>query len=141
MAYRQDLSNSAKRHLRAATELHGLSSSGAQPGCRAVAGYLFGLCGELAVKAIMRDSGMKPFAAERRRDDPFYTHFPALKTRLLDTVKGRRAGELRRIAETAALFQNWDTEMRYAPTEDIHEEWVESWKTTAWNLINQMDLL
>jgi hypothetical protein len=31
-------------------------SGGAQPGCRAVAGYLFGLSGELAFKATMRDT-------------------------------------------------------------------------------------
>jgi hypothetical protein len=141
MTYRQDLSNATKRHLRAANELHGLSSGGAQPGCRAVAGYLFGLCGELAVKVMMRDSGMTPLAADRRREDPFYKHFPDLKTFLLDTAKGRRSGELRKIAETAALFQYWDTDMRYAPTMDIRDEWIESWKTSALELVNRMDSL
>ena len=139
MTYRQNLSNSAKRHLRAANELHGLSSGGAQPGCRAVAGYLFGLCGELAVKAIMQDSGMTPLATDRRRDDPFYEHFPKLKTVLLDSAKGRRSGELRIIAQTAALFQHWDTDMRYAPTKDIRDEWIESWKASAHELVNRMD--
>ncbi len=139
MAYRQDLLNSAKRHLRAAHELHGLTSGGSQPGCRAVAGYLFGLSGELAVKAMMRDSGMVPLAVDRRRDDPFYAHFPELKSRLLDTLKGRRSGELRRIAETSALFQNWDTDMRYAPTADIQDAWVDSWKISARDLVDRMD--
>ncbi len=139
MAYRQDLSNSAKRHLRAAYELHGLTSGGSQPGCRAVAGYLFGLSGELAVKAIMRDSGMVPLAVERRRDDPFYVHFPELKSRLRDTAKGRRSGELRKIAETSALFQNWNTNMRYAPTDDIEDIWIDSWKTSAEALVDRMD--
>lgn len=139
MAYRQDLSNSAKRHLRAANELHGLTSAGAQPGCKAVAGYLFGLCGELAVKAIMRDSGMAPLPPDRRRDDPYYAHFPELKTRLRDFASGRRSGELRRIAETASLFQNWDTEMRYAPTADIEDAMVEAWRASAHDLVNRMD--
>jgi hypothetical protein len=141
MAYREDLQNSARRHLRAADELRGLASGGSQPGCRAVAGYLFGVSGELAVKAIMRDSGMRPLTAERRRDDPFYAHFPELKTQLRDTAKGRRSLELRRIGETAALFQFWDTNMRYAPTGDIEDAWVDSWKTSAHELVNLMDSL
>lgn len=122
MAYRQELSNSARRHLRAADELYGLTAGGSQPGCGAVAGYLFGLSGELAIKAMMRDSGMQPLPADRRRDDPFYAHFPELRSRLLEQLAGRRSGELRRIAETAALFANWDTDMRYAPTTDIDPE-------------------
>lgn len=141
MSYRQDLSNSAKRHLRAADELHGLTSGGSQPGCRAVAGYLFGLSGELAVKAMMRDSGMVPLAVDRRRDDPFYVHFPELKSRLRDATKGRRSGDLRKIAETSALFQNWNTDMRYAPTGDIEDAWVDSWKISAHDLVNRMDSL
>jgi hypothetical protein len=141
MAYRQDLSNSARRHLRAADELCGLTSGGAQPGCKAGAGYLFGLSGELAIKAMMRDSGMKPLTADRRRDDPFYAHFPELKLRLLAILEGRRSGELRIIAETKALFQNWDTDMRYAPTADIDNAWIESWKTSAHDLVNRMDSL
>jgi len=83
MAYKQAFLNSAKRHLRAAHELRGLTSGGSQPGCKAVAGYLFGLSGELAVKAMMRDSGMTPLSPDRRRDDPFFAHFPELKSRLL----------------------------------------------------------
>ncbi len=89
----------------------------------------------------MRDSGMKPLIADRRRDDPFYAHFPELKSRLLYILAGRRAGELRKIAEASALFQNWDTDMRYAPTADIDPAWVESWKTSAHDLVTRMDSL
>lgn len=139
MPYRKNLPVSARRHLRAADELHAAASAGSQPGCSAVAGYLFGLSGELAVKAIMRSSGMMPLSAQERRDDPFYAHFPELKTRLRDVAKGRRAGELRKIAETPALFQQWDTDMRYAPTEDIEKAWVEAWRSSAHELVNRMD--
>ncbi|MGH7057908.1 MAG: hypothetical protein ACREFZ_08500 [Acetobacteraceae bacterium] len=104
-----------------------------------MAGYLSGLSGELAVKAIMHDSGMLPLAADRRGDDPFYAHFPELKSRLLDTVRGRRSGELRKIAEAPALFQNWDIRMRYAPTADIKDAWVDSWETSARDLVIRMD--
>jgi hypothetical protein len=139
MAYRQDFLSSAKRHLRAAQELCGLTSGGSQPGCKAVAGYLFGLSGELAVKAMMRDSGMVPLAADRRRDDPFYAHFPELKSRLLDTLKGRRSGDLRKIAENSSLFQNWDIDMRYAPAADIQDAWIDAWNTSARDLVARMD--
>ena len=139
MPYRKDFAVSARRHLRAADELHATASAGSQPGCGAVAGYLFGLSGELAVKEIMRSSGMMPLSAQERRDDPFYAHFPELKTRLRDAAQGRRAGELRKIAETATLFQHWDTDMRYAPTADVNGAWVEAWKSSAHELFNRMD--
>ncbi len=139
MAYRQNLRSAAKRHLRAADELYGLTSGGTQPGCRAVAGYLFGLSGELALKEMMRASGMKPLPAEHRRDDPFYAHFPELKTLVSNVVQGRRAGELKKIAETPALFQNWNVDMRYAPTEDIDREWVDSWRESAHDLDKLME--
>jgi hypothetical protein len=106
-----------------------------------VAGYLFGLSGEMAVKAMMRDSGMKPFPNDRRRDDPFYAHFPEIKLLLKNTLSGRRSGELRKIAEASALFLNWDTDMRYAPTDDIASAWIELWKTSAQDLVNRIDLL
>jgi hypothetical protein len=141
MAYGMEPLVAARRHLRAAVELHQVASAGAQPGCRAIAGYLFGLCGELALKATMIDSGMRPGQVAERRDDPFFAHFPELKDRLLDTAYGRREGELRRFAEDASLFQNWHTKMRYAPTSDIKEAWVAAWRASAEALIVTMESL
>ena len=83
---------------------------------------------------------MTPMGQDSRRDDPFFMHFPKLKSCLLDTAKGRRSGELRKIVESAALFQYWDTDMRYAPTADINDAWIETWKTSAHDLVNRMDL-
>lgn len=84
---------------------------------------------------------MKPLSVAERRDDPFYAHFPELKTRLLDAkVVGRRSGELRQIAENKRLFQYWDTDMRYAPTADIKESWVSAWKADAERLVDNLDL-
>lgn len=48
----------------------------------AVAGYLFGLAGELAIKQIMIESGMRPKTPKGQRDDPIYAHFPTLRTLL-----------------------------------------------------------
>ena len=48
MAYSHDYQISARRHLKAAETLYALNTAGAQPGAKAVAGYLYGLAGELA---------------------------------------------------------------------------------------------
>jgi hypothetical protein len=140
MGYQIELVNSARRHFRAAEELHCTSSAGAQPGCRAVAGYLYGLAGELAVKAMMISSGIVPSEGAPRREDPFYAHFPTLKHHLKDVLRGRRAQELRRVSEDDSLFQNWDTKMRYAPTQDIEERWVSAWRSSAKDLVERMEL-
>jgi len=139
MAYTQNVKTAARRHLKAAQILYDQSGSGTQPGCKAVAGYLFGIAGELAVKQLMRDSGMLP--ETERRDDPFYVHFPVLKTLLSTVAKGRRAGELRKLSEDPRLFQNWDIAMRYAPTDDIGATWVDAWKASAEQLVHQMESL
>lgn len=140
MAYGQNFISSARRHLQSASSLYAATSAGAQPGAKAVAGYLFGISGELALKEIMRVSGMRPLSPNDRRNDPFYAHFPALKTLLRDTARGRRSAELRRIAENSTLFQHWDTDMRYAPTSDIPDGWIVTWKQSAEELVELMNL-
>ena len=139
MAFTQDVRSAARRHLRAAQILHEQSGPGDQPGCAAVAGYLFGLAGELAVKEIMRRSGMTPLPDAQRGDDPFFAHFPVLKT-MLATAFGRRSGELRQLSDDPCLFQNWDVAMRYAPTTDVKATWVERWKDSAEELIDRMEM-
>jgi hypothetical protein len=139
VAYGHDLKKAARRHLHCADMLFATVPAGSQPGCKAVAGYLYGVTGELAVKEMMRDSGMRPLPSTQRRDDPFYAHFPALKALLLETAVGRRSGELRRLAEDGRLFSNWDTDMRYAPTSDIKDAWVTQWKQQAESLVAKMD--
>ena len=139
MAYGQDLQGSARRHFRAASELDKVVSAGAQPGCRAVAGYLYGLAGELAVKALMRDSGMAELPVDQRRDDPYYAHFPELATQLRNTAQGRRSGELIAIAQSKH-FQNWSTNMRYASTAEVGANGIDTWKASADILIQKMDM-
>ena len=139
MAFTQNMKKSAVRHFRAAQILYEQAGPGDQPGCAAVAGYLFGIAGELAVKEIMRSSGMTPLKAEERRDDPFFVHFPTLK-RMLATAGGRRAGELRKLSEDPRLFQNWDVTMRYAPATEVDRNWVEAWKVSAEDLLKRMAL-
>jgi len=139
MAYGKDFRQAAHRYLRAGQSLFADGTPGARPGSQAVAGYLFGLAGELAVKQLMRKSGMKPLPEDQRRDDPFYSHFPSLKSMLNANAHGRRAGVLRAIAENSSLFQFWDTDMRYAPTSDIPIDRVSAWKESAEELVGRME--
>lgn len=62
----------AFRHLQAAEML-------ANTDRRDVAGYLFGIAAECALKHMMASSGMRPLPESQRRDDPFYAHFEELK--------------------------------------------------------------
>jgi hypothetical protein len=139
MAYGQDFAKSARRHLRAGDEMVAVQPRGAQPGCRAVAGYLFGLSGELAVKAMMWDSGMKRLEASSQKNDPYYAHFPKLRKLLMNQISGRRSRELKEIVGAPALFENWDVAMRYAPPADVKDSWVEAWQKDAKKLVAQMD--
>jgi len=134
MPYSVDFRRAARRHLEAADKLYSRSRTRHD-----VAGYLFGLTAELAVKEMMRESNMRPLPATSRRDDPFYAHFPELKAMLRDTASGRRHGDLRRIAQNSQLMQNWDTAMRYAPGTDIRAEWVATWAEQARELVSKMD--
>ncbi len=140
MAYGRDLAGAARRHKVAADLLHADDAPGSKPGNRAVAGYLFGLSGELALKQIMMKSGMRELDPTSRRDDPFYAHFPVLKTLLLNTAHGRRQGDILKFARNQSLFQKWETSMRYAPTTDVTEAMAAQWEAQAKDLIDQMDL-
>lgn len=139
MTYSHDYKISARRHLKAAEVLYALNTGGAQPAAKAVAGYLYGLAGELAVKQMMTQSGMRPLADDQRRNDPFYKHFPELKSFLLTAAAGRRSGELLNVARTAQTFQEWRTDMRYAPTREVPTRLVDGWQNDAKKLIVQME--
>lgn len=133
--YSQQLAKSATRHLRAATSLDHEEKGGSPD----VAGYLFGVAAECAVKQIMRESGMTPLPPEQRRDDPFYAHFPELKTLLRNAAQGRRAGELRAWSEDKTFMREWDTDMRYAPAKDIEKKDIEKWREDAKRVIAAMN--
>src|SRR6266581_1034831 len=99
--YQQDLKKAAYRHLEAAETLFATNR-------KDVAGYLFGLAAECALKHLMKVSGMRPLPENERHDDPFFAHFENLKTLLRNTASGRWAGELRRYAEKSSFMQQWD---------------------------------
>jgi len=122
MAFSIDMPAAAKRHLKAADRL--------VPGdCKDVAGYLYGIAAECAVKAMMREAGLPP--VKDRRDDPFYAHFPDLRTALRDLLQGRKGTPLIRFINNDSFMNNWSTEMRYSHGKDIDARWIDVWAEQA----------
>lgn len=138
MPYSVDFAKSARRHLAAAHKLYTDTTSD-RASSRAVSGYLYGLAGELALKNLMRRRGLAWLKQHERRDDPYFAHFPVLKTLLRDRAQGRQNTDILRYAMNVTLFQHWDTKMRYAPTTDIDPRWVDQWKSEAEELVQVMD--
>lgn len=135
MAYTQDLPSAARRHRDAALSL----DVDPPAGKRDVAGYLFGVAAECALKEIMRVSGMRPLPRECRRDDPFFMHFPELKTTLRDRAHGRHQARLVHHARDGALMSEWDTDMRYAPGRDVLAKPLAKWREQAVALVTEME--
>lgn len=136
MAYTVDLGDSARRHMDAAQCLYACD-----PPCRRrdIAGYLFGLSAELALKRILQRSA--PIRSVDKREDPMFAHFPGLKTLLRDKAKGRYGEILRRFAEDGGFMNEWDISMRYAPRRDVTDKQVERWRENAQRALRQMEEL
>ena len=96
-----------------------------------VAGYLYGLAAECGLKALMIALGMKPLPPEQKRDDPFFAHFMALKTLLLDSSEGRRHRDLLKFAQDPKFMAHWDIKMRYSDGKSIDDRWIEQWHVDA----------
>ncbi|MBS4049733.1 MAG: hypothetical protein KGZ69_00830 [Methylomonas sp.] len=123
MTYSLNVHSAAHRHLLAANILYDEGSR------RDVAGYLYGIAAECAIKAMMIDAGQRPI--ENRKDDPFFAHFPQLRTMLRDRQIGRRGTILRRFIENDHFFSQWDTKMRYCKGTEIEDKWIVNWKDQA----------
>jgi hypothetical protein len=125
MAFTANLPAAARRHLEAAEEL----VNGPR---QDVAGYLYGIAAECAVKAMMKEV---PCA---RRDDAFYQHFPELRTILRDVLQGRSAQPLLTLIDNEQFLNNWNVRMRYADGRQILSEWVKNWGEQARRAVNTM---
>jgi hypothetical protein len=124
MAFAIDLPAAARRHLVAADAL-------AKGGHHGVAGYLYGLAAECAVKALMREAGLLPHPSASRRDNPFFAHFPELHTMLRDKLQRRRGTPLYFLIQNDAFMNHWSTRMRYSHGRDIRKSWIDQWATEA----------
>jgi hypothetical protein len=136
MAYSRDLSDAARRHKQAADCLHDC-----EPSCRRrdVAGYLYGLAAECALKEIMRKSHNWSIDRDPDDDSPFWAHFPHIKTMLRDTASGRHVATLRRFAEDTGLMNEWDIAMRYGPRSAVPDKLVQKWREDARRVIEAME--
>src|SRR5690349_8669071 len=106
MGYAVDMPTSARRHFEAAQKLSGVRVD--------VAGYLYGIAVECAIKAMMLDAGLRPLPPAQRRDDPFFAHFPQLPTMLRDRLAGRVSAPLKHFLDDRRFMANWSTDMRYS---------------------------
>lgn len=118
----------SRRHWAAAEELRDGTS-------RSVAGYLYGIACECAVKQRMHDAGLRE--GGERRADPFYAHFPQLKTLLRDEIEGRGTAELLQYCAQNFMAQ-WAIEMRYSDGTAVDSAAVERWRTDAETVLAEL---
>jgi len=123
MTFNVDMPAAARRHLLAADTL--LSSPRGD-----VAGYLYGIAAECAIKAMMIEAGLRP-SSQPRREDPFFVHFPELRTMIRDKLQGRRGTPLITYIKNDAFMNNWSTRMRYSHGRDIRPQWISAWAEQA----------
>jgi hypothetical protein len=128
MALGVDMEAAARRHLQAADCL-------AECGCRGVAGYIYGLAAECAVKAMMISAGVRKPRNTTDRDHPYYMHFPDLRTQLRDQLQGRRAKSLAVFVDDDRFMGNWCIEMRYSDGKAIRQQWVDIWSQQARQIV------
>jgi hypothetical protein len=133
MGYKRNLKEAARRHNQAADYLY------KQAHRRDVAGYLYGIAAECALKEIMRISGIRELSKEDKRNDPYYAHFPDLKTLLRDRAQGRCQGVLLKYANDQKLMCEWNTTMRYSPCNDVQHQHVELWRDQACEIVKKME--
>jgi len=130
MAYTPNMPASARRHLEAADTLYATDKR------RDVAGYLYGVAAECALKAMMEEAGLRPLSNDKRREDPFYAHFPELKTLLRDSQLSRAAGTLKKFVEDPNFMGQWDTNMRYCRGDEVNLNWVERWRNQTRDIVS-----
>jgi hypothetical protein len=98
-----------------------------------VAGYLFGIAAECAIKAMMSELGLS-FPKERL-EDPRYAHLPELLTLLRDQISGRRSGALTKYIQDPRFFQGWCIRMRYSDGKNFNSEWLKLWSQQARDVV------
>lgn len=132
MAYLICLEKAALRHFDAAEHLYNDTHR------KDVAGYLYGISAECAIKEILSRSGFRSLLPQVRKNNPFFAHFPELKALLRNHLRGRYAQALQRFIEDQYM-QEWDVKMRYAPSSDIDQKVVARWREQAKQAISAMN--
>ena len=130
MTFPPNMAASARRHLDAADKLN----VGHR---RDVAGYLYGIAAECAIKAMMLEAGIRP--TDDRSNDPFFLHFPHLRTTLLNNLEGRRAATLATFVRDSSFLSQWAIDMRYCKGDEILKKWVDAWSDQARQAVGAID--
>ena len=129
MAFSHQLPKAARRHLEAADSLH----AGRRPD---VAGYLYGIAAECAIKQMVI---ALPMSSECSKREIEYAHFPELRTLLRDALRGRtRAMQGWAFIQRDAFMNNWHVSMRYADASQIQARWVDDWRKQAHEVVEAM---
>jgi hypothetical protein len=127
MPYRVDMREAARRHFEAAQKLCDVCQ---RP---AVAAYLFGIAAECAVKHLAQS------IPELRTHDVQYVHFPVLRHRVLDALRGRRGLPLRRLLEHDSFLNEWQIDVRYAPNKQVLDKPITAWREHATSAVRAME--
>lgn len=93
------------------------------------AGYHFGYAAECAIKSTLYRHGIP--RRENRRNDPYWAHFPELRTFLIRDGKGRLPQKLYDPIAHSSFMQYWDTDIRYAKNGSVQERRAMSWREQA----------
>jgi hypothetical protein len=120
------MSSAARRNLDAAIKLE-------EQQRKVVAGYLFGIAAECAIKAMISELSL-PIPAERV-EDPRYAHFPELLILIRDQVSGRRSAPLLRYIQNQNFFQGWSIRIRYSDGRNFNPNWLETWSQQARDVV------
>jgi len=122
VAYNIDLIASAHRHFRDGDTL--LKASSAQH-----AGYHFGFAAECAIKSVLYRHNLP--RRDERREDPYWAHFPELRTLLIRDGQGRLKQKLYDAIAHGAFMQYWDTDIRYASNHSVDQPRATKWREQA----------
>jgi hypothetical protein len=123
MPYQINLVDSARRHWIDGQEL--LKARRAQ-----TAGYHFGFAAECAIKTALYKHNIIP-RGDDRRDDPYWVHFPKLRTLLVRDGKGRLSQKLYDLISHGSFMQDWDTDIRYAADGSVDTSRAMKWRDQA----------
>ena len=131
MAFIPKMPEAAHRNLQAADQL----DAGHR---RDVAGYLYGLAAECAIKQMVI---LLRLPQQINKKDILFAHFPHLRTLLRDAFTGRRGAAVWAVIINNKFLHNWDVAMRYADATQISDEWVNDWRQQARDVVSAMETL
>src|SRR5713101_2402491 len=93
------------------------------------AGYHFGFAAECALKTVLYKHNIP--RGDDRRDDPYWAHFPELRTLLIRDGRGRLSQKLYSLISRGSFMQDWDTDIRYAADGSVDATRAIQWRDQA----------